>query len=43
MVLDKKEISFEDQLIIEKSMNLWINCILYKVELLEDFYNFKNE
>lgn len=42
MVFDKQEITFEDLTIVDKSMNLWVNCILYKNDLIEDFYTYSN-
>lgn len=37
LVLQKKELIFEERLIIENAMNLWVGCQLYKGELFSEF------
>ena len=32
---------FEDKLIIENALSLWLVCVLHKPSLLNDFYSFK--
>lgn len=34
---------FEDKLIIENALSLWVSCILHKIELFNDFYKFTSE
>jgi hypothetical protein len=34
---------FEDKLIIENALSLWVSFILHKNELFNDFYEFKGE
>jgi hypothetical protein len=34
---------FEDKLIIENALSLWVGCNLHMNELLEDFYKFSND
>ena len=34
---------FEDKLIIENALSLWVGCVLHKNELFNDFYQFKSE
>jgi hypothetical protein len=34
---------FEDKLIIENALSLWVSFILHKNELFNDFYDFKGE
>jgi hypothetical protein len=34
---------FEDKLIIENALSLWVGCILHKNELFNEFYDFKGE
>lgn len=41
-VLHKETMIFEDKLIIENALSLLVGCILHKVELLNDFYQFKS-
>ena len=42
-LLDKGEdMIFEDKLIIENALSLLVGCILHKVELLGELYNFKS-
>lgn len=31
---------FEDKLIIENALSLWVGCVLHKNELFNDFYEF---
>jgi hypothetical protein len=35
--------TFEDKLIIENALSLWVGCILHKNELLNDFYQINSE
>jgi hypothetical protein len=35
--------TFEDKLIIENALSLWVGCILHKNELLTDFYAIKSD
>ena len=35
-----KPMTFEDKLIVENALSLWVGCILHKNELLNDFYSF---
>ncbi len=37
-VLRKSKMIFEDKLIVENALSLWVGCILHKNELLNDFY-----
>ena len=32
---------FEDKLIVENALSLWVSSILHKNELINDFYDFK--
>src|SRR4051812_32237115 len=32
---------FEDKLIIENALSLWVGCVLHRNELFNEFYNFK--
>lgn len=34
---------FEDKLIVENALSLWVSCILHKNELINEFYQFKGE
>jgi len=34
---------FEDKLIIENALSLWVGCILHNNSLFNDFYTFKGE
>lgn len=34
---------FEDKLIIENALSLWVSFVLHKNELINDFYAFKGE
>jgi hypothetical protein len=34
---------FEDKLIIENALSLWVGCVQYRKELLTEFYEFKQE
>lgn len=34
---------FEDKLIIENALSLWVGCILHNNALFDDFYFFKGE
>lgn len=36
----KKRLIFEDKLIIENALSLWVGCNLHNNELLNDFYSF---
>ena len=38
----KTRLIFEDKLIIENALSLWVGCILHNNHLLSDFYAFKN-
>jgi hypothetical protein len=38
-----KHMSFEDKLIVENALSLWVGCILHKNELLNDFYEFQSD
>jgi hypothetical protein len=33
---------FEDKLIIENALSLWVGCIFHKTELINDFYAFSS-
>ena len=35
--------TFEDKLIVENALNLWVGCILHKNELLNDFYKINSD
>jgi hypothetical protein len=35
--------TFEEKLIIENALSLWVGCILHKKDLLNDFYDFNSE
>lgn len=35
--------TFEEKLIIENALSLWVGCILHKQELFNDFYAFDSE
>jgi hypothetical protein len=39
-ILLKKELIFEDKLIIENALSLWVGCVLHKNELFNEFYEF---
>jgi hypothetical protein len=41
MVLDKNEITMEDKMIVQNSLNLWVGCIMHNNSLLEEFYQYK--
>lgn len=32
---------FEDKLIIENALSLWVGCVLHRNELFNEFYSFK--
>lgn len=34
---------FEDKLIIENALSLWVGCILHRNDLFNEFKQFKNE
>ena len=40
---DTGSMSFEDKLIIENALSLWVGCVLHKNELLNDFYAFQSD
>jgi hypothetical protein len=42
-VLAKEHMIFEDRLIIENALSLWVGCVLHKNELFNEFYEFKGE
>jgi hypothetical protein len=42
-VLEKEAMIFEDKLIVENALSLWVSCILHKNELINEFYQFKGE
>jgi len=35
--------SFEEKLIVENALSLWVGCILHKKELLNDFYEYQSD
>ena len=35
--------TFEDKLIIENALSLWVGCILHNNELLNDFYSINSD
>jgi len=35
--------TFEEKLIVENALSLWVGCILHKRELLNDFYEFQSD
>jgi hypothetical protein len=39
--LSKNELIFEDKLIIENALGLWVGCVLHRNELFNEFYSFK--
>ena len=41
-VLAKTNFLFEDKLVIENALNLWIGCILYKPDLFDGFLSYKS-
>ena len=41
-VLAKWSIIFEDKLIVENALSLFVGCLLHKPDLLNDFYEFKS-
>ena len=36
---DRQDMTFEEKLIVENALSLWVGCILHKTELLNDFYS----
>lgn len=34
---------FEDKLIIENALSLWLGCILHNNELINEFYDYTNK
>lgn len=42
-ILVKDKMIFEDKLIIENALSLWVGCILHNNSLFNDFYTFKGE
>lgn len=40
-MLSKNEMIFEDKLIIENALSLWVGCVLHRNELFNEFYNFR--
>lgn len=40
-ILSKKDLIYEDKLIIENALSLWVGCALHRPELINDFYDFK--
>ena len=41
-ILTKKDLIYEDKLIIENALSLWAGCLLHKPVLINDFYSFKD-
>lgn len=35
--------TFEDKLIVENALSLWVGCVLHKNELLNDFYGINSD
>ena len=40
-VLQKEKMIFEDKLIIDNALNLWVGCLLHMNNLWNDFLDFK--
>ena len=40
-MLSKDELIFEDKLIIENSISLWVGCVLHRYELFNEFYAYQ--
>jgi hypothetical protein len=38
----KETMIFEDKLIVENALSLWVGCIFHKPELINDFYAFRS-
>ena len=38
-VLKKPKLQFEDKLIVENALNLWVGCLEHKEELFKEFMN----
>lgn len=36
---DRKDMTFEEKLIVENALSLWVGCILHKTQLLNDFFS----
>jgi len=36
-VLQKKQLIFEDKLIVEHALNLWVGCLLHRSDLFQEF------
>lgn len=41
-VLAKDQMIFEDKLIVENALSLFVGCLLHKTELINDFYAFSS-
>jgi len=39
-ILSKKVLVFEDKLIIENALNLWVGIVTHKKELMKEFYSY---
>lgn len=36
---DRNDMTFEEKLIVENALSLWVGCILHKTQLFNDFYS----
>ena len=41
-VLSKDDLNFEDKLIIDNALALWVGCLMQENSLLDIFYTFKD-